>query len=73
MSNHFCERTYQFGSLQRGELTKERFKELLKKQIAKTNIEMVKSDVRPFIRNQDEMNIWSTDYFLQLVDMIKFE
>jgi predicted nucleotidyltransferase component of viral defense system len=71
--NHFCERTYQFGSLQKGELTKELFKELLKEQITKTNIEMVKSDIRPFIRNQDEMNIWSTDYFLQLVDMIKFE
>jgi len=71
--NHFCERTYQFGSLQRGELTKEIFKQLLKEKITKTSIEMVKSDVRPFIRNQDEMDIWSTDYFLQLVNMIKFE
>lgn len=71
--NHFCERTYQFGSLQRGELTKETFKQLLKEKIAKTSIEMVKSDVRPFIRNQGEMDIWSTDYFLQLVDAVRFE
>jgi predicted nucleotidyltransferase component of viral defense system len=71
--NHFCERTYQFGSLQRGELTKETFNQLLKEKIAKTSIEMVKSDVRPFIRNQGEMDIWSTDYFLQLVDMIRME
>jgi len=71
--NHFCERTYQFGSLQKGELTKEVFKQLLIEKIAKTSIEMVKSDIRPFIRNQGEMDIWSTEYFLQLVEMIRFE
>jgi hypothetical protein len=31
-----------------------------------------KNDVRPFIKNPSEMNIWSTDYFLQLVDRINF-
>ena len=71
--NHFCERTYQFGSLQRGELTKPLFKQLLKEKITNTNIEMVKSDLRPFIRNQNEMEIWSADYFCQLVDMILFQ
>jgi len=71
--NHFCERTYQFGSLQTNELTKDIFKQLLKEKIAKTNIEMVKNDVQPFIRNQNELDIWSTDYFSQLVDIIKFE
>ncbi|MBP1677786.1 MAG: hypothetical protein H6Q20_2345 [Bacteroidetes bacterium] len=71
--NHFCERTYQFGSLERDELTKDIFKQLLKEKITKTNIEMVKSDVQPFIRNQNELEIWSTNYFSQLVDMIKFE
>ena len=34
---------------------------------------MIKSDLRPFIRHQGEMDIWSTDYFLQLVDMMKFQ
>ncbi len=71
--NHFCQRTYQFGSLPKGELTKDSFKQLLKEKIEKTSIDMVKSDVRPFIRNQDEIDIWSTDYFLQLIDMMKFE
>lgn len=71
--NHFCERTNQFGSLERTELTKEIFKQLLKEKIAKISIEMVKRDVRPFIRNQGEIDIWSTDYFLQLVDMIRFK
>lgn len=45
-------------------------KEMLKNKIRNTNIEMVKNDVRPFIKNPSEMEIWSTDYFLQLVNMI---
>ena len=71
--NHFCERTHQFGSLEDTELTKDFFKQLLIEKIAKTSIEMVKSDVRPFIRNHNDMEIWSAEYFSQLVDMIRFE
>ena len=71
--NHFCERSYQFGSLQKGEITQDTFKQLLREKINKTSIEMVKSDVRPFIRNQSDIEIWSTDYFLQLINMMKFE
>lgn len=71
--NHLCQRTYQLGSLKEGELTQDSFKQLLKEKISKTNIEMVKNDVRPFIKNAAEMDIWSNDYFMQLVDMIRFE
>mgnify|MGYP000911012308 CR=1 FL=1 len=70
---HLCERTYQFGSLKDGELTQYNFKLLLKEKISHTNIELVKADVKPFIKNPQEMDIWSTDYFMQLVDMIRFE
>lgn len=71
--NHFCERAYQFNLLQRNELTTDILKELLIEKITKTNIEMVKSDIRPFIQNKKELDIWSTEYFKQLVEMIKFE
>lgn len=70
---HLCERTYQFGSLKEGELMQYNFKSLLKEKISHTNIEMVKADVKPFIKNPQEMDIWSADYFMQLVDMIRFE
>lgn len=70
---HLCERTYQFESLKEGELTQKSFKALLKEMIAQTNIEMVKADVRPFIKNPQEMDIWSVNYFTQLADMIRFE
>ena len=47
------------------------FKELLKKRILETDINLVKNDVQPFIKDSSEIAIWSTDYFLQLVDHIK--
>ncbi|MDR1201590.1 MAG: nucleotidyl transferase AbiEii/AbiGii toxin family protein [Tannerellaceae bacterium] len=71
--NHLCQRSRQSGSLKEGELTQDSFTQLLKDKIARTNIEMVKNDVHPFIKNPSEMDIWSDDYFTQLVDMIRFE
>jgi predicted nucleotidyltransferase component of viral defense system len=70
---HLCERMYQFNSLKEGEITPENFKALLKEKIHQTNIELVKADVRPFIKNHQELDIWSVDYFTQLTDMIQFE
>ena len=70
---HLSERTSQFGSLTQGELTQQNFIPLLKEKILKTNMEMVKADVRPFIKNPGEMDIWSMEYFTQLADMILFE
>jgi predicted nucleotidyltransferase component of viral defense system len=69
---HFCERTRQFENTIESALTPDELKQLLKKKIANTNIELVKADVRPFIKNIDSMNLWSADYFSQLVDMIVF-
>ncbi len=37
------------------------------------DINQVKADVLPFIRNPKDMGIWSNDYFLQLAQMIRFE
>ena len=30
-------------------------------------------DILPFIKHTEELEIWSNDYFLQLVDMIRFK
>ena len=45
----------------------------LKDRLASTNINQVKSDVLPFVKNPKELGIWSNDYFVQLADMMKFE
>lgn len=71
--SHFCERAYQFDNISSVDLTIEKFKEMLKKKISKTDINLVKADVKPFIKDTSEMDIWSADYFTQLVDMIRFE
>lgn len=70
---HFLQRAEQTHGFTKETLTPNVFKELLKKRITGTDINLVKSDVRPFIKNQSETDIWSTDYFLQLADFIKFK
>jgi len=70
---HLCQRTSQLGSLPEEELTRDNFIQLLRDKISKTNMELVKADVRPFIKNPGEMDIWSSEYFMHLADMIRFE
>ena len=66
--NHLQIRIRQFNNV---EMTKEEFIDKLKERISITNIELVKRDVTPFIKNHAQLDIWSTDYFLQLVGMMK--
>jgi predicted nucleotidyltransferase component of viral defense system len=68
--SHLQQRAAQINSISTNDFTKEMFKTLLKERIVKTDINAVKNDVRPFIKNHAEMDIWSTEYFLQLIDMI---
>ena len=67
---HLHERALQFNNK---DITKESFLEKLNEHLATTDINQVKADVLPFIRNPKEMAIWSNDYFLQLARMIRFE
>lgn len=68
---HFCERARAFN--QAGELTPERFTELLRERLSSVPIEQVKADVLPFVRRPSELDIWSTDYFLRLAERMKTE
>lgn len=69
---HLQQRTEQINSIKSEDFSLDFLKNLLKNKILKTDIDLVKNDVRPFIKNPSEMDIWSTDYFLQLVDRINF-
>jgi len=71
--NHLQKRAEQISNLSAKEFTPEIFKKMLKERIEKTNIETVKNDVRPFLKNPQEMEIWSTEYFLQLANMIQIK
>lgn len=67
---HLQERVRQFNH---EEVGKEAFTDKLKERLATSDINQVKTDVIPFLRNPKELDIWSNDYFLQLAQMIKFE
>lgn len=67
---HLHERALQFNN---EDITKESFLEKLNEHLSTTDINQVKADVLPFIRNPKEMAIWSNDYFLQLARMLRFE
>ena len=71
--NHLQKRAEQISLLDEKDFTPDIFKAMLKERIEKTNIEAVKNDVRPFLKNPAEMEIWTTDYFLQLANMIQLE
>ena len=67
---HFAERVLQFNN---EEIDIDSFVKLLKERLLSADINQVKSDVLPFVKNPKELDIWSNDYFVQLADMIKFE
>ena len=69
---HLQERIKQCNSFS-GDFNKLVFIQFLKQKFETTNIEKVKADVLPFIKNPQELDIWSNDYFLQLADMIIFK
>lgn len=54
-------------------LDKDSFIHRLKEKLMSANMNQVKSDVLPFVRNPRELDIWSNDYFVQLADMMRFE
>ena len=70
--DHLRERIAQSENIDMKVITADHFLQQLKTKIQNTDINQVKADVMPFIKNSNELKIWSTDYFLQLADMIRF-
>jgi len=67
---HLAERALQFNN---EGIERDIFIAQLKDRLASANINQVKNDVLPFVKNPNELDIWSNDYFVQLVDRMKFE
>lgn len=57
------------------DLSLEQFLDDLREKIATTDIDNVKRDVLPYIDDSQKstLDIWSNDYFLQLVDLMKIQ
>ncbi len=67
---HLAERCNQLNN---ETITPESFKEKLIERLSSADIKQVKEDVLPFVRNPDELDIWSNDYFVQLAEMIRMD
>lgn len=68
--NHLRERIREFNGKN---ISREEFVNVLRERLSNTDINHVKQDVIPYIRNARDVEIWSNDYFLKLADMIVFE
>lgn len=69
---HFALRVYQSENKYENGITKEEFTDLLTDKIKKTDIGSVKKDISNFIYNESELDIWSEQYFLDLIPYMKF-
>lgn len=67
---HLAGRALQFNH---AVIERETFMSLLKEKLASADMNQVKSDVLPFVKNPKELDIWSNDYFVQLADRMTFE
>ncbi|MBO5029517.1 MAG: hypothetical protein J6C59_07920 [Muribaculaceae bacterium] len=54
------------------EIDRESFMSKLRDRLSTADMNQVKSDVLPFVRNTRELELWSNDFFLQVAGMMKF-
>lgn len=71
--NHFLTRAKETNDWQDDTITPYQITELLNKKITSVSFNSVKEDIIRFIPNDDVLNIWSPDYFQDLIKLIKFE
>lgn len=67
---HFNERSLQSGHLD-SKVDKLQLQKLLIRKIRSLNFNSAKDDVGPFLKSLDSLEIWSSDYFIALVEKLK--
>jgi len=71
--NHFLTRAKDTNDWQENSISNEQIIELLSTKIKSVSFSHIKDDVVKFIQNDDDLNIWSPEYFYDLIEKIKFE
>lgn len=66
---HLHERIVEFSGK---ECSQAEFIDLLHNRLETTDIQQVKADVLPFVKNPRDLDIWSNEYFLQLAQRIQW-
>lgn len=70
---HFLKRAKDTGDWLEDRITPDQILKLLQMKIQSVSVEQVKEDVIRFIPDSSVLDIWSTTYFLDLVEKLKFE
>jgi len=70
---HFLERARQSGDIEADTLEPAQFLDLLHDRIQRLDVDSAREDIVRFIREPDQLKIWSRDYFLQLSAMVRFQ
>lgn len=71
--NHFLTRAKDTNDWKDDSISNEQIIELLATKIKSVSFSSIKEDVVRFIKNDDVLNIWSHEYFKDLIEKIKFE
>jgi predicted nucleotidyltransferase component of viral defense system len=71
--NHFLARAKDTQDWQKDSISNEEIIGLLDKKIASVSFSSIKEDVVRFVKNDDALTIWSSQYFKDLMEKIKFE
>ena len=70
--NHFAARVFQSEGEYRDGISPEEFTRLLTDKIKNTDIESAKKDVANFVYSENELDIWSEQFFLDQISFMKF-
>lgn len=54
-------------------LTEDHVKKLLNKRVEKIDLDAAKEDVRPFLRDSTQLDLWSVDFFHHWINQLRFE
>lgn len=71
--DHFLLRAKDSGDWTKETISEEELRVLLKEKIESVNLDRVKADIARFIPDQRVLEIWSVNYFKDLIDHLKIE
>jgi len=70
---HFAKRAFQTNHISTDSISKSECIELIKNRINEVDFNMAKNDVINFIKNPEDLSIWSKYYFMQLLNYLVFD
>lgn len=71
--SHFVERAVDSGDWSRQTMTPEELQNLLQERISSVSLDRIRADISRFIPNPQVLDIWSENYFRDLIEHLKVE